>query len=68
MKTLLNVVINEDEQIEIHSGFDSNLATLGFLEVIKTVLVERSGFIQEEDGTPEEDSIAYPIINTNTQA
>lgn len=68
MKTLLNVVINEDEQIEIHSGFDSNLATLGFLEVIKTVLVERSGFIQEEDGTLEEDSIAYPIINTNTQA
>lgn len=68
MKTLLNVVINEDEQIEIHSGFDSNLATLGFLEVIKTVLVERSGFIQEEDGTLEGDSIAYPIINTNTQA
>jgi hypothetical protein len=68
MKTLLNVVINEDDQIEIHSGFDSNLATLGFLEVIKTVLVERSGFIQEEDGTLEEDSIAYPIINTNTQA
>ena len=68
MKTLLNLVINEDDQIEIHSGFDSNLATLGFLEVIKTVLVERSGFIQEEDGTLEEDSIAYPIINTNTQA
>lgn len=68
MKTLLNVVINEDDQIEIHSGFDTNLATLGFLEVIKTVLVERSGFIQEEEDTLEEDSIAYPIINANTQA
>jgi|LakMenE01Jun11ns_1017448.scaffolds.fasta_scaffold9719518_3 hypothetical protein len=68
MKVLLKVVIGEDDQIEIHSGFDSNLATLGFLEVIKSVLVERSGFIQEEDGTLEEDSIAYPIINTNTQA
>lgn len=67
MKTLLNIVINENDQIEIRSGFDSNLATLGFLEVIKKVLVERSSFIQEEDNL-EEDSIAYPIYNTNTQA
>lgn len=67
MKTLLNVVINEDDQIEIHSGFESNLATLGFLEIIKKVLIERSSFIQEEDKL-EEDTVAYPIYHTNTQA
>jgi hypothetical protein len=67
MKTLLNIVINEDAQIEIHSGFDSNLATLGFLEVIKKVLVEQSSFIQENDEL-EEDTVSYPIYHTNTQA
>lgn len=68
MKSLLNVVVNKDDKIEIHSGFNSSLETLGFLEVIKAMLIERSNFIQKESSTLEEDSIAYPIINANTQA
>lgn len=68
MKPLLNVVINKDDEIEIHSGFNSSFETLGFLEVIKAILIERSDFIKKESNTLEEDSIIYPIINTNTQA
>jgi hypothetical protein len=67
MKVLLKVVIGEDDQIEIHSGFDSNLATLGFLEIVKSVLIEKSEMINSKEEL-EEDSISFPIINTNTQA
>jgi len=67
MKTLLKVIVNENDEIEIHSGFDSNLATLGFLEIIKSVLIEKSEMINNNEEL-EEDSVSFPIINTNTQA
>jgi hypothetical protein len=67
MKELIKVIITEDDQIEIHSSFDSNLATIGFLEVVKSVLLEKSEMIGNKEEL-EEDSISFPIINTNTQA
>jgi hypothetical protein len=67
MKELIKVIITEDDQIEIHSSFDSNLATIGFLEVVKSVLLEKSEMISNKEEL-EEDSISFPIINTNTQA
>jgi hypothetical protein len=67
MKTLLKVIVNKNDEIEIHSNFDSNLATLGFLEIIKSVLIEKSEMIGDREEL-EEDSISFPIINTNTQA
>jgi hypothetical protein len=67
MKELIKVIITEDDQIEIHSSFDSNLATIGFLEVVKSVLLEKSEMVGNKEEL-EEDSISFPIINTNTQA
>jgi hypothetical protein len=67
MKVLLKVVIDENDQVEIHSNFDSNLATLGFLEIIKSVLIAKSEMINNKEEL-EEDGISFPIININTQA
>ncbi len=67
MKILLKVVIDENDQVEIHSNFDSNLATLGFLEIIKSVLIAKSEMINNKEEL-EEDGVYFPIININTQA
>jgi hypothetical protein len=67
MKVLLKVVMDENDQVEIHSNFDSNLATLGFLEIIKSVLIAKSEMINNKEEL-EEDGISFPIININTQA
>ena len=60
--------MHENDHIEIHSAFNSNLSTLGFLEIIKKVLLERSNFIDNEDYEQKENSIMFPIIKTDTQA
>jgi hypothetical protein len=67
MKTLLKITMSENGEISVESSFDSNLATLGFLEIIKSVLIEKSEMVEQSEEL-EENSIAFPIINTNTQA
>jgi hypothetical protein len=63
MKTLLKITMSENGEVSVESSFDSNLSTLGFLEVIKSVLIEKSEMVDKSEKL-EENSTAFSIINT----
>ena len=63
MKTLLKITMSENGELSVESSFDSNLSTLGFLEVIKSVLIEKSEMVDKSEKL-EENSTAFSIINT----
>jgi hypothetical protein len=63
MKTLLKITMSENGELSVESSFDSNLSTLGFLELIKSVLIEKSEMVDKSEKL-EENSTAFSIVNT----
>ena len=55
--------MSENGELSVESSFDSNLSTLGFLELIKSVLIEKSEMVEQSEKL-EENSTAFSIINT----